>query len=86
MEKLAIQNGKVLRLANVLIKKLYSITLLELDEAINQMMQFIDVTGIQTCGPLITHVKGSYVTASGEVTVDQLIRVAVGIVDIGGRE
>lgn len=52
----------------------------------NKMMQFIDVTGIQTCGPLITHVKGSYVTASGEVTVDQLIRVAVGIVDIGGRE
>ena len=42
MEKIAIQNGKVLRLANVLIKKLYSITLLELDEAINQMMQFID--------------------------------------------
>lgn len=60
----------MLSLANVFIKKLYSVTLIELDEAIHKMMQFIEVTGIQICGPLITYVKGPYVTASGEVSVD----------------
>ncbi|MCJ1977080.1 hypothetical protein [Pseudolactococcus paracarnosus] len=87
MEKITIQNGKVLKLANVLIKKLYSVTLLELDEAINQMMQFIDVTGIQTCGPLITHVKGTYVTASGEVSVDYDIMIqTIGLTHIAGYD
>lgn len=54
MEKIKIQEHKKLRLVNVLAKELRGVLLENLDEEIQKFTNFLDVTKIQTKGPLIT--------------------------------
>jgi hypothetical protein len=54
MEKIKIQTHKKLRLVNVLAKELRGLPLEKLDEEIQKFTNFLEVSKIQTKGPLIT--------------------------------
>ena len=70
MEKIKIQTHKKLRLVNVLAKELRGLPLEKLDEEIQKFTNFLDVTKIQTKGPLITKTIGTQISETGEISLD----------------
>ena len=70
MEKIEIQEHKKLRLVNVLTKELRGVLLENLDEEIQKFTNFLDVTKIQTKGPLITKTIGTQISETGEISLD----------------
>lgn len=70
LEKIKIVEKKKLKLINVLTKELRNIELENLDEEIKKFVNFLEVTKIQTKGPLITRSMGTKVSDIGEITVD----------------
>lgn len=70
MEKIKIQEHKKLRLVNVLAKELRGVLLENLDEEIQKFTNFLDVTKIQTKGPLITKTIGTQISETGEISLD----------------
>lgn len=70
MEKIKIQEHKRLRLVNVLAKELRGVSLENLNEAIQKFVNFLEVSTIQTRGPLITKTIGTKISDTGEITVD----------------
>jgi len=75
MEKVKILERKKLKLVNVLTKELRNIQLEQLDDAIKKFANFIDVSQIQTRGPLITKLNGTKISDIGEMTLDYDIMV-----------
>lgn len=57
-EKILITPNKKLKLMNVLVKELRNISIDELDSEIKKFINFIEVTRIQTRGPIVTCSKG----------------------------
>jgi len=70
LEKIKIVEKKKLKLLNVLTKELRNIELENLDEEIKKFVNFLEVTKIQTKGPLITRLMGTKISDTGEITVD----------------
>ena len=70
MEKIKIQEHKKLRLVNVLAKELRGVLLENLDEEIQKFTNFLEVSKIQTKGPLITKTIGTQISEAGEISLD----------------
>lgn len=70
MEKIKIQEHKRLRLVNVLAKELRGISLENLNEEIQKFINFIEISNIQTKGPLITKTIGTKVSDTGDISLD----------------
>ena len=70
MEKIKIQTHKKLRLVNVLAKELRGLPLEKLDEEIQKFTNFLEVSKIQTKGPLITKTIGTQISEAGEISLD----------------
>ena len=70
MSKIEIQEGKRLKLVNVVVNSLDQIQPAELDYEINKMLTNINALDIKIKGPLITYFKGTRVSDSGEIFLD----------------
>lgn len=75
MEKIKIIQGKRLKLQNVLIKSLQNVTLEEYDNEIRKFINFLEVSNIETKGPLITNLLGSVISDDGDLTFNYKIMI-----------
>ncbi|MGL5041870.1 MAG: AraC family transcriptional regulator [Culicoidibacterales bacterium] len=75
MAKLEVLEHKKLKLSNVIIKELKYVDLEDIDQEITKFINQLEVRGIQTQGPLITHNIGTVITEVGELKVDYEIMV-----------
>ncbi|GHU35501.1 hypothetical protein FACS1894193_08590 [Bacilli bacterium] len=70
MEKIQLAQHKKLRLVNVLAKELRGVSLDDLNDKIQKFINFLEVSKIQTKGPLITKTIGTNVSDSGDISLD----------------
>lgn len=70
MTKLQVLENKKLKIVNVFTKELRGIQIEELDREIQKFINFLDISQIQTRGPLITKNIGTNIHGDGTISVD----------------
>jgi len=75
MSKLQVLENKKLKLVNVFTKELRGILIEDVEKEIKKFINFLEISQIQTRGPLITKKAGTTVHENGDISIDYDIMV-----------
>ena len=75
MSKITILENKKLRLINVLSKELRNIQIEEINNEIQSFINYLDISQIETKGPLITKNLGTQILNNGDISFDYDIMI-----------